>query len=239
MRPAELRLAIDGGEPVKKTANPPMFPGGLAINDIVVNNPDGSVGGSLVLPSDREKYLARLRQTMLVAKKLGCLRLITCAGNTLPGVPREQQHRAVVETLKQGAQIAAEEGITLCLEPLNSLVDHAGYYLDSGHEAAEIVQEVSSPGLRLLWDVYHMQIMHGNVLANIRKYLPVIGHFHSAGVPGRHELNVGELNYSNILAEIKAWGYEGCFGLEYSPALKDHAASLAGMRRLTSLAGWD
>jgi len=211
----------------------------LTVNDIVVNSPDGSIGGALVASADREKYLARLRQTIEVAKKLACRKMITCTGNRMKGLADAEQHRAILETLKAAAPIAAQEGITLLLEPLNSLVDHAGYYLDSGHEAAEIVQEVNSPSLRLLWDVYHMQIMHGNVLANIQKYLPLIGHFHSAGVPGRHELNSGELNYPTILSQIAAWGYEGCFGLEYWPAGDDHLASLAQMRQLTAAAGWN
>jgi len=212
---------------------------GIVVNDIVVNSPDGATGGALVSAVDREKYLARLRETISVARKLDCPKLITCSGNSLPGRPRSQQHRAMVQTLKKAAAIAAQEGVTLVLEPLNSLVDHAGYYLDSGHEAAQVVQEVGSPALRLLWDVYHMQIMHGNVLANIERYLPLIGHFHSAGVPGRHELDNGELDYRAILSRIASWGYQGRFGLEYLPALSDHRASLARMRQLTAAAGWE
>lgn len=212
---------------------------GVSVNDIVVNSPNGSVGGALVRPADRGKYLSRLREVIGVAQRLDCRRLITCSGNTLPDLPRAEQHQAMVETLKQAAAVASQEGVTLVLEPLNSLVDHAGYYLDSGHEAAEVIREVGSPSVRLLWDVYHMQIMHGNVIANIAQYLDLIGHFHSAGVPGRHELDTGELDYRAILAEIKALGYEGAFGLEYYPATGDHQASLARMRELTASAGWD
>ncbi len=211
---------------------------GLAVNDIVVNSPDGAVGGALVLPDDRGKYLSRLRDTLEVAQQLNCRKLITCAGSALAHTPRAGQHSAMVETLTQAAAIACAAGMTLVLEPLNSLVDHPGYYLDSGHEAAQVVREVNSPGLRLLWDVYHMQIMHGNVLANIAQYLDIIGHFHAAGVPGRRELDRGELNYPAILAAILALGYEGAFGLEYWPAGADHHASLAQMRQLTAAAGW-
>jgi len=212
---------------------------GLAVNDIVVNAPDASIGGSLVCPADKEKYLARLKESIGVANKVGCKKMITCTGNTLADVSREDQHKSVVATLSEAAKIAAGEGFTLVLEPLNSLVDHAGYYMDNAHEAAQAVKEVNSPGLKLLWDIYHMQIMHGNVLDNIKQYLPIIGHFHSAGVPGRHELSNNELDYTTILSRIKAWGYTGRFGLEYWPAGEDHEASLAEMRKLTAAAGWD
>jgi hydroxypyruvate isomerase len=208
---------------------------GLMLNDFGV----GARGAALVNAGDREKYLDGLRQTIAVAKKLNCRKLIATTGNRIPGKSDAEQHQAIVETLKAAAAIASREGVVLVLEPLNSLVDHAGYYLDSGHEGAQIIEEVGSPAVRLLWDIYHMQIMHGNVLADIKRYLPLIGHFHSAGVPGRHELSVGELNYSNILAEIKAWGYQGCFGLEYWPAGDDDTASLAETRKLTAAAGWE
>ena len=100
---------------------------GAAVNDIVVNSPDGSVGGALVSAADRGKYIARLRETIGVAKRLNCRKLITCAGNVLAGTPRPRQHAAMVRTLEEAAAIAAGEGMTLVLEPLNSLVDHAGY----------------------------------------------------------------------------------------------------------------
>ena len=205
---------------------------GIAINDIVVNSPDGSIGGTLVAPADRDKYLARLRETIGVARKLGCPCLITCTGNTFPNVPREDQRRSIVDSLTAAAPIAAEAGMTLVLEALNSLVDHEGYFLDSPDEAASIVREIGHPNVKYLYDVYHMQIMSGNVIATIQRDIDVIGHFHSAGVPGRHELSDGELNYRNILKAIDALGYRGCFGLEYWP-VGDHEESLRAMRALT------
>ncbi len=117
------------------------------------------------------------------------------------------------------------------LEPLNSLVDHRGYFLDQPDTAAAIVREVAHPNAALLFDIYHMQIMRGNVIETIRASLDVIRHFHSAGVPGRHELDTGELDYPRIVEAIADAGYSGCFGLEYFPA-GDSAASLTRMRRL-------
>jgi hydroxypyruvate isomerase len=204
----------------------------ITVNNTVVNSPDGSVGGSLVSPADREQYLDRLRQTIPVAQKVGARMLITCTGNTLPDVPREEQRRSMVDTLTAAAPVAAEAGITLVVEALNSLVDHAGYFLDSPDEAASIIREINRPNVKYLYDVYHMQIMRGNVIATIERDIDVIGHFHSAGVPGRHELNDGELNYPGILKAIDRLGYGGCFGLEYWP-VGDHQESLRAMRELT------
>jgi hydroxypyruvate isomerase len=208
---------------------------GLVINDFGVS----AHGAVLVDAATRQQYLDGLRASIGVAQKLGCRKLLTTTGDRIADRSEAEQHQAIVETLKAAAPIVESANMLLLLEPLNSLVDHKGYYLDSGHEGAQIIGEVASPAVRLLWDIYHMQIMHGNALAYIEKYLPLIGHFHSGGVPGRHELDVGELNYPNILAAIKQWGYDGCFGLEYWPVGSDHAASLAHMRELTAAAGWD
>jgi len=207
---------------------------GLVCNDIVVNAPDGSVGGSLVDPDDRPRYLARLKDTIAVAKDLGTTKMITCTGNERKGVSRDEQKRCIIETLKAAADIAASEGMTLILEPLNTRVDHPGYFLDSADEGADIVRRVGHPSLKLLFDVYHMQIMQGDVISRIESMIDLIGHFHSAGVPGRHELDNGELYYPAILRKIDQLGYTGFFGLEYAPLLPAEE-SLARMRKLTAL----
>ena len=205
---------------------------GMLINNTVANSPDGSVGGSLTDPADRQKYVDRVKETIRVAKDIGCSKLITCTGNLREGVSPAEQRKSVVDSLKAACEVAEKEGITLLLEPLNTAVDHAGYFLDSADEGAAICREVGSPKMKLLFDVYHMQIMQGNVIARIEKHVDVIGHFHSAGVPGRHELDNGELNYPEILRRIDAVGYTECFGLEYWPAL-DPDESLRRMRALT------
>jgi hydroxypyruvate isomerase len=139
--------------------------------------------------------------------------------------------RNLEETLGRAAAVAAKRDFTLLLECLNTRTDHFNYYLDSSSEGAAIVRAIGSPHLRLLYDVYHMQIMEGSILASIEENLDVIGHFHSAGVPGRHELWEGELNYPEIVRRIAAGGYTGAFGLEYAPAMADHTASLRRTRK--------
>lgn len=210
---------------------------GLTIHNAVVNSPDGGIGGKLVDPADHEPYLRRLETLIPLLAGLNCTKAITCAGNTMPGIPQDLQRAALVQVLREAARIAGSAGVTLLLEPLNTRVDHPGYFLDAPGEAAAIVREVGSAHLKLLFDVYHMQIMAGNVIDTIRQHLDCIGHFHSAGVPGRGELDSGELCYPEILRALDAAGYEGGFGLEYAPASGDQDASLRGQLQHLKSAG--
>ena len=204
----------------------------VLINNVVANAPDGSIGGSLTNPADRPKYLARVKETIKVAKDIGCSKMITCTGNWIPGVPDSYHRKSMLDSLRAASDIAGAEGMTLLLEVLNSKVDHPGYALDNLDEGAAICRDIASPAMKLLFDVYHIQIMQGNIIARIEEHQDVIGHFHSAGVPGRHELDSGELNYANILRKVDEIGYKGCFGLEYWPELPVDE-SLRKMRALT------
>ncbi len=203
---------------------------GVELNNVVVNAPDGSLGGAPVDSADLGKYLERTEEVIAFAKNAGCSKAITCTGNMVAGLERSAMRANLEKALAGAAEIAEKNGFVLLLEALNTHVDHAGYYLDSSIEGCEIVRSIGSPSLKLLYDVYHMQIMEGNVIANIRRNLNAIGHFHSAGVPGRHEHFGTELNYPVILQTIEQEGYTGCFGLEYAPELPDHHASLVRVR---------
>ena len=171
----------------------------------------------LVDESARDSYIAALEETIDVAKVLDCDRLITQVGNDRIGVPREAQHRSLVEGLKTCVPVLEKSGVTLLFEPLNTYIDHAGYYLYSSAEAFDIVDEVGSENVKVLFDIYHQQIMEGNLINNIVPNIDKIGHFHSAGHPGRHELDSGEIHYPAIFKAIEAAGYTGYVGLEYFP----------------------
>lgn len=180
----------------------------------------------------REDYLAGLRETVVAAKRLDCDTIISQVGGEIPGVPRQAQHDAIVEGLRCCAPLLAEAGMQLVIEPLNTLVDHKGYYLSSSGEGFDIIREVDSSHVRLLYDVYHQQITEGNLLSNIAANLPLIGHMHIAGVPGRHEvLGEGEINYPWLLARLAEMGYAGAVGLEYFPQ-KD---AVEGIREILAL----
>ena len=187
---------------------------------LVVNSVDGIIGGSLVDPADRNKWMERLRRSISLAHKLGCDKLITPSGNKISGVSEWIQFKAIVDTLTQAVKIAEKENITLLLEPLNTIVDHPGQFLDSTTKAVGIIKEIASSNLKIVFDIYHMQIMEGNIIDTVKKNIDMIAHFHMAGVPGRAELWGGELDYLSIISNIEQLGYNGYFTLEYFPVLE-------------------
>jgi hydroxypyruvate isomerase len=170
--------------------------------------------------------IAGLRATAANAATVGCRRLIAVPGEERIGVSREQQHATVVANLAALAPIAADLGVTIVLEPLNTLVDHPGQFLKTATEGFQMVREVGSPSVKLLYDIYHMQVMEGNLTQTIRDNVALIGHFHAADVPGRYAPGTGEIAWPFLMKAIAASGYDGYFGLEYWPG-KDTAASLA------------
>ena len=171
----------------------------------------------LVVPSNSNDVLQSVKESVLACKKLGCRQLIILTGNELEKTKRMEQHDAIVGCLKAVAPVAEDADIVLVLEPLNVLVDHPGYYLVNSDESFEIIREVDSPAIRLLFDIYHQQISDGNLIESITKNINLIGHFHAADVPGRHELGTGEINWENIFTAIEKAGYDGFIGLEYVP----------------------
>ncbi len=172
---------------------------------------------SLVDPACRESYLAGLQTSIAAAQRVNCPVLISQVGDARLGVSRKEQRDSMVDGLRQAADLLSGTGITLAIEPLNELVDHAGYYLVRSDEAFEIVDEVGCDQIRVTFDIYHQQISEGNLISNIVRHIDKIAHFHAAGNPGRHELTCGEINYPEVLKAIAETNYSGHFGLEYWP----------------------
>lgn len=175
----------------------------------------------------REEFLEGLRESLEVAARLDCRTLIAQTGPDLPGVERAEQRRSIIDGLRAAAPYLQAAGVTLVVEPLNTLVDHAGYFLSLTGEACGILDEVDSPWVKLLYDVYHQQISEGNLIPTITRHLPHIGYFHIADHPGRGEPGTGEIHYGNVLAAIRRAGYSGFVGLEFRPTGGDPAAALA------------
>ncbi len=169
----------------------------------------------LTTPECRDLWLTALRETCEVAGKLGVKKLITQVGDDT-GAPRAAQHAAIVETLSAAKPILEHYGITVMPEPLNVKVDHPGYYLTTAAEAFDIVREVDSPFVKIVYDIYHQQVTEGDIIRTVTANLDGIAHLHAAGHPGRHDLWEGELNYRYIFDAIDRAGYTGACGLEYS-----------------------
>lgn len=202
---------------------------GLECACIVGNKGVNPKGMTLTDPRDREGFLAEIKASTEAAQRLETSRMVVLTGNLLPGVPREQQHRSIVEGLKAAHDIVAPKNVTMILEPLNSLVNHRGYYLDHTPEAFQIVREVGSPFLKILFDIYHVQIMDGNLIATIRDNVNAIGHFHVADVPGREEPGTGEIDYANVFKAIHKAGFKDYVAMEYDTP-RDALATLREVR---------
>ncbi len=170
------------------------------------------------VPEARGEYLAALKESCEAASRMGVKRLITQSGPDR-GAERSLQHQNLVTTLKEAKPILEYYGITLMLEPLNTYVDHPDTYLWSSKEGFDIIKEVDSPFVKLIFDIYHQQIMEGNIISSIINNMPLIEHLHSAGSDGRHELWLGESDYNYIFDALDKAGYRGACGLEYSPTI--------------------
>jgi hydroxypyruvate isomerase len=193
----------------------------VRITNTVIGSPDGSLGGGLTNPANRQQWLDRAKMTIEFNKRANVPATIVCTGNIVKGMSRQQMMRSVLEGLKRTVEIADEASVTLLLEPLNDIYDHPDYFCTRSDHAAHICRKIGSQRLKMLFDCYHMQIMEGDLIKHIERNIDVIGHFHSAGVPGRGELYQGETNYPFVMAQIEKLGYRGIFGLEYVPSIED------------------
>ena len=176
-------------------------------------------------------WIEREFQTKLpLCAQHGVSTMIALSGNRR-GKTDEQGWDACYKILKKVVPMAESEGVTICLELLNSKVDHKDYQCDHTVWGVEIAKRVNSPRFKLLYDIYHMQIMEGDVIRAIRDNFQYLGHFHTAGVPGRHQMDdTQELNYKAIAQALVDLGYTGYMSHEYSPSQgKDALATLDAM----------
>lgn len=177
---------------------------------------------SLVDISKRAEYIDGLAGTIENVKKTGTKIIISQVGDELPDTLRETQVESLIDGLKESAKLLEGTDIILAIEPLNTYYDHQRYFLYSSEEAVEIIKAVDSPNVKMLFDIYHQQIMEGNLVNNIKKHIDNIAHFHIADVPGRHEIGSGEINYPNVFKAIRETEYKGCVGVEFFPLNTNH-----------------
>ncbi|ACE92556.1 hydroxypyruvate isomerase protein [Rhizobium phaseoli] len=184
--------------------------------------------------ANRQAWLAGLAESVAVARRLGAPVLIAQAGDDLAGFSREEQRRALTETLKVGADILKGSGVRLGVEPLNTRIDHIGYFLDSTREGLDIVDDVARPEIGIVYDIYHSAVMGERTEDVLKDRLDRVFHVHVADHPGRNEPGSGGIDLSHRLNWIFANGYDGAVGLEYRPirpgadAVRAAIASLDG-----------
>lgn len=175
--------------------------------------------GIACLPDRVEEFRAGVERGIAYAQALGNRQL-----NCLAGLkPADLDEQAAWETLVANVQYAAdrfaEAGLTLCLEAINSRVDMPGFMLDTTGKVMALIEALEADNVRLQYDVYHMQIMEGDVIRTMECLLPWIGHVQFADNPGRHEPGTGEINFSNVFAALDRMGYSGWVSAEYRPSL--------------------
>jgi hydroxypyruvate isomerase len=203
-----------------------------AIPGARVSGMTGYVAGSIVHPAGVHAFLDGVERSIAVAKKLRCRDLILSTGEIGYGgkiVHAIADHPATrwitaYKALGKVAELAERHDVTYHLENLNTKIDHAGYPLARAEDVARLVEEVNSPRLRLLLDVYHAQVQEGNVLQVIRDHGKLLGYVHVADVPGRHEPGTGELNYPRVAQALREVGYGGPVALEAFPEKDPHLA---------------
>jgi hydroxypyruvate isomerase len=168
--------------------------------------------------SNHERIEAELRESIDLAARHGIPGLICFSGNRQPHQTEIEAIEAVADGLRRIAPYAEGKGVNLNLELLNSKVDHPGYQCDHTAWGVAVCERVNSPRVKLLYDIYHMRIMEGDIIRTIRQNIKWIGHFHTAGNPGRNDLDdTQELNYAGICRGIAATGYDLYVGHEFSP----------------------
>lgn len=185
-------------------------------------------------PDNHAMVEAKLREGIDLAVKFGAPNVITFTGMRQPGISEEAAKRNCLTAWKRVMPYAEEKKIGLVLEHLNTRDDshpmkgHPGYWGDDLERCADLVRSVDSPQFKLLFDIYHVQIMHGDLMRNIRRYHDLVGHYHTAGNPGRCELDENqEIHYPAVIRTILETGYEGYIAQEFIPTWKDPVSALA------------
>jgi len=182
---------------------------------------DWSAGerGIAVIPGREEEFRQGVKQAIEYAKMLNVTRINCLVGLTPKGISLEEIKNTLIENLRYAAEMLQREHIKLLIEAINT-VDIPNFFISNTKDALSILEEVAHPNLFIMYDVYHMQIMEGNLTETIRKHIKNIKHIQIADVPGRHEPGTGEINYTNLFRFIEEAGYNGFIGCEYRPLNK-------------------
>ncbi len=193
---------------------------------------------ALVDPCARTGLVEEMKQVLDVAGRLNCRHLMMLSdvlqpdGSAAPVPPAAARVKvaSIVDGLRELAPLAESANITLLLEPLNTVLDHRGCFLDSSDVGVEVVRRVNSARVKLLYDIYHMSMMGEDALEELPKKLEWIGYLHVADMPGRHEPGTGRLNYGAVNGRLRQLGYRGFLGMEFSALASDEDAARAALR---------
>jgi hydroxypyruvate isomerase len=192
------------------------------IENVLFNMPPGDSAGDRgigCLPGREEEFRAGVDKALAYTAGLGTPRIHAMAGLAPPGADRNILRATFAANLRYAAEKLAAHGITLLIEAINTR-DIPGYFLNTQAESYALCAEIDAPNLKMQMDLYHMQIVEGDLAMKLRQYAPYCGHIQIAGVPDRHEPDTGEVNYPYLFRLLDEIGYKGWIGCEYRPAGK-------------------
>jgi hydroxypyruvate isomerase len=185
----------------------------------------GEIGSAMNRVENHARIEEGFRKYIPLAAKAGVPNVITFSGNRA-GMSDEEGAKNTIAGLNRVKKIAEDHGVTICIELLNSKVDHKDYMCDHTAWGVQVVQAVNSPRVKLLYDIYHMQIMEGDLVRTIQQNIQWLGHFHTGGVPGRHELDgTQEVQWDGVMRGIAATNFQGYVAHEFVPT-RDPLTSL-------------
>jgi hydroxypyruvate isomerase len=193
---------------------------------IVIASMSGDRDFSLVDPEHKVKYIEFVKKSMEAAKRINCGTLVIHSNalgeggkvvNHYTNLSHTVKLCSMFDMLRDLAPIAEKAGIVLVLEALNITLDHVGNFLETTQMGAEMTRIIGSKNIKLLYDVYHMQMNEGSICDTLSAYIDQIGYIHAADTPGRHEPGTGEINYANVLRHLEKIGYKGVVGYELFP----------------------
>ena len=191
------------------------------LTQVLFNTPAGDWAagerGLGALPGRVEEFRDGVQRALEYARALGCKKLHTMAGIPPSSVDPAEADRIFSENVAYAARAAAEHGIEILLEPINSRIDMPGYFLNRSRQAVAIIEHLGLPNVRLQFDIYHMQIMEGDLARSMQTLKAHIAHVQVADNPGRNEPGTGEINYPWLLHHLDSIGYAGWVGCEYRP----------------------
>lgn len=210
--------------------------------DVQIANFSGHRKGSLIARETHELFLDDLKDAVGAARELGCPTLMLLSNELGEGgrvtdrydqIPPNEKYTNLLQGLRRALEVTPEE-ISLVLEPLNTKIDHPGYYLADMGTSVSLIREISDPRLKILADLYHLGVMGENLEGLVDEHADLIGYVHVADFPGRHEPGTGSADWRSLLTRLHERGYTGAIGFEYSP-LKDSEESLKRIKALWDL----
>jgi hydroxypyruvate isomerase len=217
-------MGLQSVEILKLDDLPTVKKHGLIIG--MVTGVPGDITKGLNRVENHDQIAAFFEKTIPLAAEAGCPNIICFSGNR-QGMSDEQGLDNCAAGLKRFIAVAEKSNVTVCMELLNSKVNHHDYMCDHTAWGVELCRRVGSERFKLLYDIYHMQIMEGDVIRTIQNNHQYLGHYHTGGVPGRHEIDeTQELYYPAIMKAIVATGYKGFVAQEFEPRGPDALASL-------------